>query len=226
MRKSCCNLTNDLFLPTIMFTALGGMTWAVRGCSGFGAVPGCIFAGVMWGTAWWYLAYEPKGEQTRRYSSAWIVLAVTLGVGISGGRGWMQWPSFFEGRLDTNVGKGEFVPISTFYGFLWLFIAGVPWAGLGACTLAWCGSIKETRVFHWVGRIGCGIGTARCRSHGLYDGRTSALSGHAGVVCIILQQGYVVHNLPRSSLVVSKKVWESITFEVKVGIPICLASRD
>jgi hypothetical protein len=154
------DLAHDLVLPTLLFAALGGMTWAVRGCSGYGAVAGCIFAGVAWGTAWWYLAHEPSGEQTRRYASGWIVLAVTVGVGLSGARGWMQWPSFFEGKLLTNAGKGEFVPISRTYGFIWLFIAGVPWAGIGACMLAWCGSLRETRFWHWVVRIACGVGAA------------------------------------------------------------------
>jgi hypothetical protein len=46
------NLTHDLVLPTRLFAGLGAMTWAVRGCSGFGGAAGCIFAGVMWGTAW------------------------------------------------------------------------------------------------------------------------------------------------------------------------------
>ncbi len=154
------DLTHDLFLPTLLFTALGGMTWAVRGCSGFGAVPGCVFAGVMWGTAWWFLAHAQGGGRNRRYSSGWIVLAVTVGIGLSGARGWMQWPTFFEGKLQTNTSKGEFVPIDRSYGFLWLFIAGVPWAGLGACLLAWCGSRRETRAWHWAVRIACGLGGA------------------------------------------------------------------
>ena len=61
---------------------------------------------------------------------------------------------------DRLPAKGEFVPISRAYGFLWLFLAGVPWAGLGACLLAWCGSRRETRVWHWVLRIACGLGGA------------------------------------------------------------------
>jgi hypothetical protein len=154
------DLVHDLFLPTLLFVALGGMTWAVRGCSGFGATVGCIFAGVMWGTAWWYIAREPGAEPSRRYTSAWIVLAVTAGVGLSGARGWMQWPSFFEGKLLTNAAAGESLPISRAYGFLWLFIAGVPWAGVGACLLAWCGSLRETRAWHWGLRLACGIGGA------------------------------------------------------------------
>jgi hypothetical protein len=151
------DLSRDFVLPTLLFAALGGMTWAVRGCSGFGAVPGCLFAGVTWGAAWWFIAHDPSREQSRRYASGWIVLAVTVGVGLSGARGWMQWPSFFEGRMLTNYDKGETVPIPRIYGFLWMFIAGVPWAGLGACLLAWCGSLRETRVWHWVLRIACGI---------------------------------------------------------------------
>ncbi len=154
------DLAHDFILPTLLFTALGGMTWAVRGCSGFGAVAGCLFAGVTWGAAWWFLAQSPSGERTRRYDSGWIVLALTIGIGLSGARGWMQWPSFFEGKLVTNAAKGEFVPIPRSYGFLWLFIAGVPWAGIGACLLAWCGSIRETRAWHWVIRIACGLGGA------------------------------------------------------------------
>ena len=151
------DLTHDLVLPTLLFAALGGMTWAIRGCSGYGGSMGCVFAGVTWGTAWWFIARDPSGKQSRRYTSGWIILALTFGIGISGARGWMQWPSFFEGHLQTNWAEGEFVPISRAYGFLWLFIAGVPWAGIGACMLAWCGSQRRTRIWHWGLRIACGI---------------------------------------------------------------------
>jgi len=155
------NLTRDLLLPTLMFAALGGMTWAVRGSSGYGGMDGCIFAGVMWGAAWWYLAREPRGEQARRYSSGWIVLAMTLGIGFAGGRGWAQWHHAFEGRLYTDYGAGEFVAISPVYGHVWLFIAGAPWAGLGACLLAWCGE-KPAKTWWtqgglWILRLGCAV---------------------------------------------------------------------
>jgi hypothetical protein len=152
------SLTTDLFLPVLLFGALGGMTWAVRGCSGFGSVLGCVFAGLTWGVAWWYIAQVPEPEQTRRYASGWIVAALTFGIGVSGARGWMQWPSFFRGELMTDAPAGQFVPISPAYGFLWLFIAGVPWAGLGACLMAWSGSLRETRAWHWAIRIACGVG--------------------------------------------------------------------
>jgi hypothetical protein len=151
------DLLRDLVLPTVLFAALGGMTWAVRGSSGFGALKGCVFAGVTWGAAWWLMSIDPSERTQRRYSSGWIILALAVGIGISGARGWMQWPSFFEGKLLTNYGKGEFVPISRAYGFLWLFIAGVPWAGLGACLLAWCGAGRPLRFWEWALRIGCGF---------------------------------------------------------------------
>src|SRR6266403_2229780 len=77
------DLAHDFALPTLLFAALGAMTWAVRGCSGFGAMNGCVFAGVTWGTAWWFIARDPNGQQSRRYSSAWIILALTVGIGIS-----------------------------------------------------------------------------------------------------------------------------------------------
>ena len=154
------NLAHDLILPTLLFVSLGAMTWAIRGCSGFGAMNGCVFAGVTWGVGWWFIAREPGARQTRPYHSGWIILALTIGIGMAGSRGWMQWPSFFEGHLQTNTAQGKFVPISRVYGFIWLFIAGVPWAGLGACLLSWCSSRRQPRTVDWVLRIGCGIGMA------------------------------------------------------------------
>jgi hypothetical protein len=159
------SLLQDLFLPTILFAALGGMTWAVRGCSGYGAVNGCVFAGVTWGAAWWFISRDPGGAPSRRHASSWIILAMSLGIGMAGARGWMQWPSFFRGELLLDAPNNKFVPIPKEYGFLWLFIAGVPWAGLGACMLAWCGARRDdgrasTRqiVDDWALRIVCGVG--------------------------------------------------------------------
>lgn len=152
------NLANDLVLPTILFAALGAMSWAVRGTRGFGGGAGCIFAGVLWGIAWWYCARQSSPPNERRYRSGWIVFAMVFGMAISGERGWMQWSHFFTGRLYTNFAEEQYVPISRGYGFLWLFIAGMPWAGISACFVAWCGALHETRLWHWVLRIACGLG--------------------------------------------------------------------
>jgi hypothetical protein len=153
-------LASDLVLPTLLFAALGAMTWAVRGCSGYGASAGCLFAGVTWGAAWWFIARDPAARQSRRYASGWIILALAVGIGLSGNRGWMQWPAFWDGHLQTNYAKGEFVPISRAYGFLWLFIAGVPWAGIGACLLAWCAAGPRSRARDWALRLACAFGGA------------------------------------------------------------------
>ena len=136
------------------------MTWAVRGCSGFGASNGCLFAGITLGTAWWFIARNRGTAPTRPYASGWIIPAVALGFYISGARGWMQWPSFFQGHLQTNTALGQFIPISRSYGFLWLFIAGVPWAGLAACMLSWCGSERPLGAAGWATRLASGIGCA------------------------------------------------------------------
>ena len=154
------DIADDLILPVVLFVALGAMTWAVRGSSGFGAVNGCVFAGVTWGAAWWFISRDSAAAQSRRYSSGWIILALTVGIGISGNRGWMQWPSFFEGHLQLNTPAGRFAPIPRIYGFIWLFIAGVPWAGLGSCLLAWCAPARPVRARDWAVRLGCGIGGA------------------------------------------------------------------
>lgn len=159
-RRTPSSLAHDLVLPTLLFAALGGMTWAVRGCSGYGAMAGCLFAGVTWGAAWWFIAREPGPRQTRRYASGWLVLAMAVGVAVSGDRGWMQWPSFFEGRLQTNGALGEYLPIPRTYGFVWLFIAGVPWAGIGACLLAWCAYGQRLGWGGWLARVGFAVGGA------------------------------------------------------------------
>ncbi len=152
------NLAHNLILPTVLFAALGAMSWAVRGSSGYGGGDGCLFAGVLWGAAWWFIARDPSGVQSRRYTSGWIVLALSVGFWWSGNRGWAQWANFFEGKLFTNSSENQFVEISPTYGFIWLFIAGMPWGGIAACLLAWCGSRKPMPIWQWVVRIACGVG--------------------------------------------------------------------
>jgi len=137
--------------------ALGGMTWAVRGCSGFGGSNGCLFAGITLATAWWFLSYDPKGSSVRPYSNAFVLMAMTLGIAFAGARGWMQWASFFEGKMYSHY-PAEFVPIPRYYGFIWQFISGIPWAGLGACFLAWASCERKTTRTDWLIRIVCAIG--------------------------------------------------------------------
>ncbi len=149
---------HELIFPTLLFMVLGGMTWAVRGCSGFGGSNGCLFAGITLATAWWFLSYDPQGKSIRPYSNAFAVMAMTIGITIAGARGWAQWANFFLGKLYTNYSAGEFVPIPRYYGFIWQFISGIPWAGLGACFLAWANRERKTTRSDWIIRIGCAVG--------------------------------------------------------------------
>lgn len=184
------------------------MTWAVRGCSGYGASAGCLFAGVTWGAAWWFLAHEPRSQQSRRYSSGWIILALAIGISASGNRGWMQWPSFFDGHLLTNSSKGEFVEIPRSYGYLWLFIAGVPWAGIGACLLAWCAQDRSQGIQEWLLRLSCAFGGAYLAHllfqhfpdfflplHREYIARYSDLPGNPNLKRLINDNGHAIRHL-------------------------------
>ncbi len=162
-------LTHDLLLPTVLFAALGGMAWAVRGSSGFGASARCVFAGVALGAAWWFIAREPQGKQTRRYSSGWIILAMAVAFGIAGNRDWMQSPAFWDNRLYIESQSHSFVYIDRSHGYLWLFLAGVPWAGMGACMIAWCASGRRTAPWLWPVRLAFGIGMCYLLGVVLYD---------------------------------------------------------
>lgn len=154
------DLVHDFFLPILLFAALGAMSWAVRGSSGFGSAKGCIFAGVLWGAAWWFIARNPAGPPARRYASGWVILALAIGIGLSGDRGWAQWSNFFAGELQTSTDPYASVPIAPIHGFVWLFIAGMPWAGIGACLLAWSGAEKPLAAWQWSVRLFCAFGGA------------------------------------------------------------------
>jgi hypothetical protein len=153
---------HELVLPTILFMVLGGMTWAVRGCSGFGGSNGCLFAGITLATAWWFLSYDPKQQSIRPYANALAVMAMTIGIAFSGSRGWMQWPAFFEGKLYTNYTANEFVPIQDIMDIMAVYF-WIPWAGLGACFLAWS-TVKgqTTRQIGLKDCMSCGGGFFCC----------------------------------------------------------------
>ena len=151
---------HDFVLPTLLFTALGAMSWAVRGSAGASAMNAHIAPGLLWGAAWWFVPRDPSRWQSRRYASGWILFALTVGFALAGNRGWMQWHHMYEGHLSTNWPKGEWEPISPFCGFLWFFLAGSAWAALPACRLAWCSTERPTRAWEWTLRIACGLGGA------------------------------------------------------------------
>jgi hypothetical protein len=96
--SSRLDLAHGFVLPTLLFAALGAMTWAVRGCAGAGGMNAHVAPGLTWGAAWWFLARDRGHDQPRRYASGWILFARAAGFAIAGERGWMQWPNFFSGQ--------------------------------------------------------------------------------------------------------------------------------
>lgn len=146
----------DLVIPVAFFASLGAFSWAVRGCSGFGAVPGCMFAGLLWASAWYYLSRETTPEKSRRYNLVWCLPAIMVGIGLMGMHGWMVWPRWVSGGFDLYNNGSVIIPINPAWGYVWFFIAGAPWAGMGAVFLAWTGSKTPLKWKNWIVRISFG----------------------------------------------------------------------
>ncbi|GAB4323839.1 MAG: hypothetical protein Kow0069_29150 [Promethearchaeota archaeon] len=144
----------------LVMTSAGLFGWAVRGSSGYGAVPGCVFAGTLWGALWYLLAREPAEEKRRRYSSGWSVLAVTAGVGVSGMQGWSQWGNWVQGRFYVDWASGQFLPVNPAWGYAWWFVVAVHWGGMGSVFLAWTGSKVPPNARDWALRLAMGAAGA------------------------------------------------------------------
>ncbi len=143
----------DLVIPVALFASIGAFAWAIRGQSGFGAVPGCMFAGLLWASAWYYLSRELSPETSRRYNLVWCLPAIMVGIGLMGMHGWMVWPRWVNGGFDLNNNGSLIIPINPAWGYVWFFIAGAPWAGMGAVFLAWTGSKTPLNWKQWIVRI-------------------------------------------------------------------------
>jgi phosphatidylglycerophosphate synthase len=151
-------VVNDFLIPCVLLTSAGLFSWAIRGQSGFGAVPGCVFAGVLWALIWFLLSREPTEKKQRRYSSGWVVLALIVGIGVSGMQGWGQWTPWMRGNFVIDFGTNTYVPVNPALGFTGWFLAGLHWSGIGAIMLAWTGSKNPLTPTDWAKRIIFGAG--------------------------------------------------------------------
>ena len=122
-----------------------------------GTVPGCVFAGVLIASAWFLLSRYPSGTSSRRYASGWSILAIVVGIGIEGMHGWMQWPSWSLGNFQLSFNPAVIDSVNPFYGYIWTFVAAVPWSGMGAVLLAWAGSRIPLKTKDWILRICFGV---------------------------------------------------------------------
>jgi hypothetical protein len=135
-------------------TTAGLFGWAIRGQAGYGAVPGCIFAGTLWGLTWYLLSREDSPTKSRRYGLGWVVAAFVIGIGVSGMQGWGDIISMVRSEIVLQGSPREFVTVSMGWGLFYVFLAGFHWAGTGAALVAWCGSKTPATAKTWVGRIG------------------------------------------------------------------------
>lgn len=153
-------LKSELIIPSILMISAGLFSWAIRGQSGFGASTGCMFAGTLWGSVWFLLSREPNSQRTRRYSSGWSLIMILIGTMIAGMRGWMQWPSWYDGNFIIDADHGIYYSISPVYGWIWMLLTGISWGGLGSVFLAWTGSKTPLTRVQWILRfsfVGGGI---------------------------------------------------------------------
>ncbi len=140
-------------LALLLLTTSGLFSWAIRGQAGYGAIPGCIFAGTLWGLTWYFLSAEETAVKKRRYGLGWVVAAFVFGIGISGMQGWGDIVSMVRGELLYQLDPREFLEVSKWWGLFYLALAGFHWAGTGTVFLAWCGSKTPATLKTWAFRI-------------------------------------------------------------------------
>ncbi|HOZ49260.1 MAG TPA: hypothetical protein PLO37_25325 [Candidatus Hydrogenedentes bacterium] len=134
---------NDLWLPMLLFGAMGAIAWAIRGTGGWNGVDGTIVPGLTWGVLWYYLCRR-KGIDARG-----IALWLGLGIALGGELGYGQYVSWIRGQF--HVGD-EIVPIAPWVGYVWFAICGIGWGAPGGIALGWAlGDRASAR--RWAARI-------------------------------------------------------------------------
>nr|MDO8111689.1 hypothetical protein [Candidatus Sigynarchaeota archaeon] len=150
-------IINDLILPTILFTSAGFFGWAVRGTYGYGAIPGSTFAACCFAITWYLLSKRcTVASERRRYGLGWSIFGIICAIGLNGMHGWMMYQQWDKGIFPMTPGPA--LSIDPAIGYIWWFIAAVPWTGTGALLLGWSGAKKRYSWRAWVLRIGLGIG--------------------------------------------------------------------
>ncbi len=152
LKRDRKELLNELVIPVIIFSTIGGFYWAIRGSAGYGGSSGGAFAGIGWALAWFWLSYEPSEKKSRPYSSGWVVLALIIGIAIGGMHGYGQFMSWINGRFYIEY-PDKYISINPMIGYLWLFQCGLVWGGIAGIFLGWCGSKEPTENKDWIFRV-------------------------------------------------------------------------
>ncbi|MHA1340498.1 MAG: hypothetical protein ACTSRZ_10220 [Promethearchaeota archaeon] len=127
---------NQLVIPALIYACIGAIAWAVRGSSGFGGFDGTLVPGSAWGILWVYFAYK-KGIDGR-FVSFWLC----IGIAIGGLLGYGIYVSWIQGVFQINNSIIATKDISPIYGYIWFWIVGADWFGVGAIILGWVLSSK------------------------------------------------------------------------------------
>ncbi len=135
-RNSILSTFQAKVFPPVALTCVATFGWAIRGQAGFGAIPGCVFAGTLIACTWYFWSTRTTSiNSTRPYSSGWTLLALILGIGIEGMHGWSQYGTWVQGKFW--VGGSVYWVMNPAIGYAWLFVAAVPWGATGAVFLTW-----------------------------------------------------------------------------------------
>ena len=70
-------LLQKYFYPILLFGGLGGLTWAIRGSSGWGGFDGALIPGLTWGLIWVLLSCKRGCDQ--QVGMLWLGLGIGIG---------------------------------------------------------------------------------------------------------------------------------------------------
>ncbi|MHA1698977.1 MAG: hypothetical protein ACTSWN_09085 [Promethearchaeota archaeon] len=146
----------ELIIPMTIFVIIGMSAWRIRGTRGFGAIPGCVYAGFLWSILWLYMSRQFKDQDVRPFSSGWSFMGLAFGIALNGMHAWMQWPFWTMGQLYQGGADPQYA-VSPVYGYIWLFICAVPWCGIGAVGLAWANRRISLKSKDWIFRLVSGV---------------------------------------------------------------------
>ena len=134
------------------------MNWAVRGSRGFGGGAGCIFAGVMWGAAWWFCAADPRKEAVATLRLGMDHRRPHLRHGDRGRARMEAMAPFLRRPTLDELGQAG---IRADFERLRFPVAVHCRCALGGPRRVLSGMVRiaaRNRVWHWMLRIACGIG--------------------------------------------------------------------
>ncbi len=131
----------DYALAAAVMCLMGGYYWAIRGTGGYGGETGGALAGLGWALLW-YAFSRWGGEGGRRpYASAWMVVAISMGIALGGMTGYGVYISWVRGLFHLNYPESPRA-VGAWTGYAMLFICGLHWGGNTGAFMAWCAPQK------------------------------------------------------------------------------------